>query len=87
MANKQGSKGVEDSASAHGRHVQRVPMRVRKDEDEPTTQALDEDDVIIMRTYGREAQCPLQSARCQNHCLLEGVGPYVGPIKTAELPS
>ncbi|CAE7601257.1 RPT1A [Symbiodinium sp. CCMP2592] len=33
MANKQGSKGVED-------------------EDEPTTQALDEDDVIIMRTYG-----------------------------------
>ena len=32
-------------------------MLMQQDEDEPTTQALDEDDVIIMRTYGREAQC------------------------------
>ena len=27
-----------------------------QDEDEPATQALDEDDVVIMRTYGHEAQ-------------------------------
>eukprot|EP00439_Symbiodinium_sp_Y106_P047075 s2319_g6.t1 len=46
MANKQGSKGVEDFASAHGQ------TSWHGDEDEPTTQALDEDDVIIMRTYG-----------------------------------
>ena len=27
-----------------------------QDEDEPATQALDEDDVVIMRTYGHEAK-------------------------------
>ena len=28
-----------------------------------------------------------QSFRCQQHGLIGGVGPYVGPIKIAELPS
>ena len=29
-------------------------IKALQDEDEPATQALDEDDVVIMRTYGRE---------------------------------
>lgn len=29
---------------------------LHQDEDEPATQALDEDDVVIMRTYGRGPQ-------------------------------